>query len=194
MLLFGKEKVYVSHLPMFHSPHDYQLIAELELPEHALLTYLKAKENHPEETVFTLVPESFVLPEMVAHPRAFQASLVRGHFERGGTEIVGNVTVKIGKVLHFRKFAPDAIRPAQATYLLFGNSKESFLAHFISKRPDFDQVVELSDGLPPALQGEAVQVAANAGNLSPLPMGEIQFDSLSLNLARELYLEFGDLR
>ena len=31
MLLFGNETVYASHLPMFHSPHDYQLILELDL-------------------------------------------------------------------------------------------------------------------------------------------------------------------
>lgn len=25
MLIFGKEKIYASHLPMFHPPHDYQV-------------------------------------------------------------------------------------------------------------------------------------------------------------------------
>ena len=31
MLIFGKEKIYASHLPLFHPPHDYQIILELEL-------------------------------------------------------------------------------------------------------------------------------------------------------------------
>ena len=33
MLVFGTEKVYFSHLPMFHAPHDYQAVIEVELPE-----------------------------------------------------------------------------------------------------------------------------------------------------------------
>ena len=31
MLLFGKENLYASHLPMFHAPHDYQVIFKLNL-------------------------------------------------------------------------------------------------------------------------------------------------------------------
>lgn len=30
MLLMGMEIVYAEHLPMFHQPHDYQIILELE--------------------------------------------------------------------------------------------------------------------------------------------------------------------
>ena len=31
MLIFGTNKIYASHLPMFHSPHNYQVILELDL-------------------------------------------------------------------------------------------------------------------------------------------------------------------
>src|SRR5438128_933955 len=77
MLLFGKSKIYVSHLPMFHSPHDYQMLAELELPPAALSAYKKSLAEHPAETVYTLVPERFSLPLMVAHPQPFRAELFR---------------------------------------------------------------------------------------------------------------------
>lgn len=195
MLVFGQAKVFISHLPMFHNPHDYQLIAELELPAEALAVYKASLAAHPEETVYTLVPETFVLPEMVADPRPFSASLVRGHFERGGTEIVGEVKVKLGKVVHFRKFDPRATRPAQATYLLFGGPQESFVAHFISRKPDFDQIVELAGGF----NGEPQVLESQATDLKPLPMGTHTFrangnegDSL-LTLKKEIYLEHGDL-
>lgn len=199
MLVFGTMgKVYVSHLPMFHSPHDYQLIAELELPEAAKAVYQESLAANPQETIYTLVPETFVLPELVAHPRPFTASLVRGHFERGGSEIAGNVTVSLGKILHFRKFDKKAARPAHATYLLFGDANESFVAHLISARPDFDHVVKVNASL--VREGEAlVLTSTRLDDLKPIPVpARLEFSSsegaVSLQPVRELYLEHGDLR
>lgn len=198
MLVFGtKGKVYVSHLPMFHSPHDYQLIAELELPAEAQAVYQRSVKE-TDEKVYTLVPETFVLPEMVANPRPFSASLVRGHFERGGTEIAGEITVRLGKVLHFRKFEKKAMRPAQATYLLFGTAEESFVAHFVSARPDFDHVVRVNSSV--VSEGEALVIqSTRLDDLKPLPVpSRLEFESskghVSLQPVSELYLEHGDLK
>jgi len=35
MLLVGTNALYVSHLPMFHAPHDYQALAEVALQDGA---------------------------------------------------------------------------------------------------------------------------------------------------------------
>lgn len=195
MLVFGKAStVYVSHLPMFHNPHDYQLIAHLNMPSEALKAYKKSLADHPEETIYTLVPETFVLPEMVANPKPFKADLVRGHFERGGTEIVTQVTVSFGQIVHFRKFDPKSVKPKLATYLYFGSREEAFLAHFITAKPDFDQVIEA--------QGSAPDVAwvleTEKENTSPLGMGEHVFKlkggaEIKKVLETSLYTEFGDL-
>lgn len=199
MLVFGtKGKVYVSHLPMFHTPHDYQLIAELELPEAAKAVYQASLAAHPAETVYTLVPETFVLPEMVAHPRPFSATLVRGHFERGGTEIAPEIRVSLGRIVHFRKLEKKAARPVNATYLLFGTAAESFLAHFISARPDFDHVVRVNASL--VSEGEALLLTSTRlDDLKPLPVpARLEFSSakghVSVQPVQELYLEHGDLR
>ncbi len=29
MLVFGEQPIYVSHLPMFHPPHNFQVLAEV---------------------------------------------------------------------------------------------------------------------------------------------------------------------
>jgi len=196
MLVFGKANtVYVSHLPMFHSPHDYQLIAQLSLPNVALNAYRKSLAEHPEETIYTLVPEVMVLPEMVASGKPFRADLVRGHFERGGTEIVSQVAVRFAKIVHFRKFDPKAQQPAKASYLYFGSREDSFLAHFITAKPDFDQVIELK-GSGPDL---AWKIEKDAPNTKPLEMGEHTFllnekgDVMKKTLTTSLYTEFGDL-
>ena len=31
MVLFGNKTHYISHLPMYHSPHDYQVVAQVSL-------------------------------------------------------------------------------------------------------------------------------------------------------------------
>jgi hypothetical protein len=51
--------------------------------------------------------------------------------------------VKINRVVSFRKFDPKASKPEQLKYLLFGTPQELFLAHFITKPPDFDQVLSV---------------------------------------------------
>lgn len=77
MLLMGSEIIYASHLPMFHSPHDYQIILILKFNIEGNRKYLEDREKHPDELVYTIEPEVFVLPEMVNHTKKFKASIYR---------------------------------------------------------------------------------------------------------------------
>jgi hypothetical protein len=146
MLIVGTEKVFLSHLPMFHPPHDYQAIVEAEFDAPGLRMFKHAKANST-ETIFTLVPEkTFVLPEMISNPTLFFASVYKGHFERGGT-FVTKVTVKIVKTIYFQKLDPNGMKPAEEKYLVFGSANEKFQAHIIQSKPSFDEVSQLnSDG------------------------------------------------
>ncbi len=71
MLIFGKEQIYASHLPLFHTPHNYQIIIELQLDNLSKEKFLKDQLQHPEFTTYTIEPERFVLPEMIKNPQAF---------------------------------------------------------------------------------------------------------------------------
>jgi hypothetical protein len=75
--------------------------------------------------------------------RSFKATIFRDHLERNGEPIEGleDVVVKVNKVIHARKFDPSQEKPAQLEYFLFGKDDELFLAHLITKPPDFDQIV-----------------------------------------------------
>jgi hypothetical protein len=46
-------------------------------------------------------------------------------------------------VIYFKKFEKDAHKPAGLDYILFGSSREQFLAHLITAKPDFDQVLSI---------------------------------------------------
>jgi hypothetical protein len=174
MLLFGTKKVFVSHLPMFHSPHDYQWIASLNLPEETEAVYLQDKEETG-SVVYTLVPERFELPSMVASPRPFKAVLYRGHFERGGVPITGTITVQLEQTIHFAKLNPNEMKPATFIGLAVGDEEEMFIAHKISGRPDFDQIVEIE----PSKMSQFL-----SSSLPNSPLKEVK---------KVLYTEFGDL-
>jgi hypothetical protein len=138
MLAFGSSKIYLSHLPMFHSPHDYQLIVEAEVSNPKL--YQQTLNKLAADEYMTILPERFSLTEMMESPHPFKANLYHGHFERGGTD-VGSMTFTIKKILYAKKF--DG-RKAQANeYFYFGEGSEIFGAHIISAAPDFDHVVRV---------------------------------------------------
>lgn len=182
MLVVGHDHVYLSHLPMFHSPHDYQVIAEAALPADAQTIYVKDMASHPNQKIYTLVPEAFVLPDMIAHPKPFRADLYRGHFERGGVPIAQGIVVQLTHVIYSKKFDPAATHPATLQYFAFGvPGGEQFIAHVITAKPDFDQVLQVN-----GLSGALPKVIEFADAPAESPLSETSD-------RKEIYLETGDL-
>lgn len=193
MLLFGKSQIYLSHLPMFHAPHDYQVILKAELNPEGKDAYLESLKTSS-DTVYTLAPESFILPEMIKHPHPFKAQIYKGHFERGGTLIAENVTVNI-QVLYFKKFSNIEVRPLKGSYLLFGNKEEQFLAHLITAKPDFDQIVKVKAPEETELLPITFKSISNTQPLKSFETLEATASgkTLVIKTGESLYTEFGDL-
>jgi hypothetical protein len=197
MLLFGSEKIYVSHLPMFHSPHNYQIILELELSKSDKQKYVADKNKNNSYTTYTIEPEKFVLPDMVNNPKAFKVNLYRGHFERGGVEILKNITVKIVNVIYFKKFNQEEIKAKTTNFILFGNEKEQFLAHEITNKPDFEQIIEVKTNLKSFLNTEKSKIITlNSVENNPIGVSsnEVLVNEKPIVLLKQLYLEFDDLK
>jgi hypothetical protein len=197
MLLFGSEKIYVSHLPMFHSPHNYQIILELELSKADKQKYIADKNKNNNYTTYTIEPEKFVLPDMVNNPKAFKVNLYRGHFERGGVEILKNITVKIVNVNYFKKFNPEEMKAKTSNFILFGNEKEQFLAHEIINKPDFEQIIEVKTNLKAFLNNEKSKtITLNSVENNPIGVSgnEVLVNEKPIVLLKQLYLEFDDLK
>lgn len=203
MLLFGENRLYFSHLPMFHSPHNYQVILEVELSRNGpdpKSIYLKDKEM-TRSKVYTFVPRPFVLPEVVQRQSPITGDIYRGHFERDGELIAWNVTAKISRVIHFRKFKPGTLGPMQLEYLLFGAVPELFMAHLIWSPPDFDQILSVTttSTLPreETLNGEIVGFPEESAG-KPLKSGIVIGAALrgghtELKTGEQWYFETGDL-
>ncbi len=144
MLLFGSGPIYLSHLPMFGSPHNFQVIVEVTFDE---ATSKLVSEDH--EEVFTFRPVKFPIAELdpVREPPArtsIEGTVFRGHFERGGEAIASGVVAAVQNVVYFSELDVEAEHDAEGrlTYLCFGTAAQLHLAHRITARPDFDQILD----------------------------------------------------
>ena len=156
MVVVGTETVYLSHLPMFMKPHDFQVVLQASFGDEHQQAYVEDRTAHPRSLVYTLAPAPFVLPDILPPApgtpprlRTFRGDLFRGHFEQPGPgtdQIAADVEVTVDAVVLGHRFDPVAPAPAALAYLLFGAGAgaERWLAHVITGPPDFDQLVSVT--------------------------------------------------
>lgn len=180
MALFGESEAFLSHLPMFHRPHDYQVVLRAELA-----TDFRVDRS----ALHTIAPRAFELALAKQPGFVMTVDVYRGHFERGGVKL-GRTTARITEVIHFEKLVPTTPRPAEPSYLAFGNADEAYLVHVITSRPDFDQIVRVR--VPGDLDLAApttVQLAGRSAE-APLVVGETVE---GIEVLGEKYFEVDDL-
>jgi hypothetical protein len=157
-LVFGQETIYFSHLPMFmfdeaRHPHNFQVILEVKLSKPGndpQALYLRDRQQTGQK-LYTFFPDTFSMSDLASpdtgHPRLqeLDGDLYHNHFEREGRRrLVTGVTATIEKVVYFQQFQRHAEPLPQLEYLLFGRGGELFLAHVITRPPDFDQVLSVT--------------------------------------------------
>lgn len=197
MVVMGTSQIYASHLPMFHSPHDYQIILELKFDQKSKEIYEKAYQAS-EKKFFTLEPEKFVLPDMLKKPKNFKANLYEGHFERGGIKIAENVEISIVEVIYSQKLNAK-LGLKTINFLVFGNEKEQFMAHFITVKPDFDQIFSIQCSLKDFGKKQkywriSLPDVPNSAFKKEKVTGVFETKWVKLEQINEIYLEFDDLK
>jgi hypothetical protein len=154
MLVIGTGPIYLSHLPMFHPPHDHQVLLEVGLRKDGVDAEAEYRADREErgERIYTLEPERFALRELFAEfpheaeRTSFTGTLYRGHFERGGEALLEDVTVNVAQVTYHHPLERSADAPGEArelTYRCFGTPARRFLAHEITTAPNFDQILAI---------------------------------------------------
>lgn len=175
----GREGLYASHLPMFHAPHDSQVLLRFHLADAAADKALRETLAR-EPKLWTFDPEAFDLLRFApGHSKPlheFKARFFEGHFERGGKPQPVEQRVVVDEVLLFRRLSPAPREAATGRYRLIGKGSEWFAFKVIDRRPDFDHIVRLDSPqargeVEVALQGlarpdAAVQQAFKARNLT----------------------------
>jgi len=140
MLVFGGQTTYLSHLPMFHAPHNYQVILQAHLSGAAADSYNQLKTSV--DDIFTIEPEKMDLTTVISGQKTeFSAKLFQGHFEKDG-KLLGVVTVHVDKVITSAKLNPTG-QPGQ-DYLVFGANGEYFAAHMIAGQPTYDAITKVA--------------------------------------------------
>ena len=147
MVLFGgADGLYAAHLPMFHAPHDYQVVLEIRLADPALDTAMRQRLA-AEPGLWTLAPETFALdrlaPGATRPLQGFKGDLVLGHFEQGGKTQHPNAAIIVERVLLFRRLLPHGAVASTARYLQLGTGARRFLVKQVDSRPDFDHIVAI---------------------------------------------------
>ena len=212
MLVFGGEAIYASHLPMFMPQHRYQGIWEVSFGTEGDRTY-RAEQARSQNAgkFFTLAPkENFRLPELTSGRTSFKADVFLGHFERTGKRLIlPNATVTLRRAVHWHPFRAVHARPTPLTYVLFGQGKETYLAHWISTAPNYDQILAVTPAnplaeipvgaqvvLPSRADGQPLRAGESVAALLIADRGPEQAAlvvPVDLKVASEIYLEKGEL-
>jgi hypothetical protein len=156
-VVFGADRVYLSHLSMFSMPeHALQVIVEAEFADgdgSPSTAYPDDRRSHPEQRLYPLDPALFVLPDILPTDSAppvrttLEADLYRDHVEKDNPArelIAPGIEVRIRRIVHARRYDPDAQPLSSLEYVLVGDAKEPHLAHFITRPPDFDQILRVT--------------------------------------------------
>lgn len=222
-MMVGEQTIYLSHLPMFmfdpqHHEHNFQVILEVTLsgPGNAQATFADDRRNNPRERMYTMSPAAFEMIELdPQQPRRAQLTgdIFRGHLERGGQRIIRDATAEVMNIVYFHEFDPNAQPLDQLEYLLFGREPELFLAHVITRPPDFDQIIgvtigdatltadDLRQGIRIKIPGRAntpqarIKAGERVSGQAQLPGAEaVSPLELQLEAGTEFYFEEGELR
>ena len=164
-VIIGDGPIYLSHLPMFlydndffdqrGHPHHYQVILEVVFSGAGADDYLNDRQE-TRAPLYTLAPSPFHMLDLVApEPEtsrlsSFTGTIFRGHFERQKSPqpfdiepdmLQNDVRVDVTRVIYGHEFSFQPAPLEHLEYILFGEGEDLFLAHRITRSPDFDQLL-----------------------------------------------------
>jgi hypothetical protein len=173
MVVFGGARLFASHLPLYHHPHDWQVVLEIAPADAGVARALR--DDLAAGALVTLEPEAFDLarfaPDAREPLRDFVGSLYRGHFERGGAKVHAAVHLSVRSVLLFRRLRADGA-PDAPRWLAFGTGDATFLVHVLGPRPEVDTIVAVEGAAPAAPSLVDAEPATADGMPTPAWLGQ----------------------
>jgi hypothetical protein len=178
MIIFGDASgTFMSHIPMFHVPHDAQVILQVTL------SGLGATSPDMSDANYTFAPDDFSLNDLVSgRISSFTGSLFRGNFEQGGVEVAKQVEVKVAAVLaakalkertgatdnnefwliggQWREDVKQTQQPGSPQAIAIKNAQTAWAIHRIDSAPSYDLVARVDLVLDP---GRKVTTSSQAG-------------------------------
>jgi hypothetical protein len=152
-VMAGEQTLFLVHLAMFYMEnHRYQLILEASLPAYAMQEYVADRKQNPNEVYIlgNVQTDLMTLPQIQNRQVVtFIADIFRGMPSDPDKDkpLIHNVEVSIDRIVYFRYFDYSVDYPPTLTYIIFGAGTEAHMTHYLTKQPDFEQVLDLA--LPP---------------------------------------------
>lgn len=156
MVLFTDgSTLYASHLPLYQSPHDYQLIYAVELNNKEI--FIEELSNN----MVTILPAKFDLNRLIdGDSFSIETKMYRGHFERGGKLIETNLSFTFKTQIFKRQISKNQLEERKTSeqesehFFLIPNTKlkHNIAIHKIQARPSFDMISLISNQVSCAIQ------------------------------------------
>jgi hypothetical protein len=141
VLLNHNSTILASHLPMYKSPHNIQLVYKLEVKDIALVQLIRDAD------LVTIKPDPFNIQRLLRGEEfSVKADVYMGHFERDGLLTYENVDITFETLIYSRIL--DEIKPSntrQEYAVVELRSKTRLLIHNIQTAPSYDHLLLLTD-------------------------------------------------
>ena len=125
---------FVSHLPLYRSPHNYQIIYKVQLPQEVPIEQLAVSG------MVTVLPDNFDLNRLVnGESFTINAKFFQGHFERGG-QLSHSAKLTFVSAVLVKKVAPTQRKSNAQFYTVAINNNQAIFAHIIQPSPSFDAI------------------------------------------------------
>lgn len=183
MVLMNKSStIFAYHLPLYHKPHDVQLLYKLDVKDVALMQLVRDNE------MVTIKPKPFNLQRLMRGEKvALEADVYTGHFERDGMLVYKNMALNFAEQLYVRKL--DDLKPSskrQEYDVVSYRKNYKIYIHRLQQVPSFDHLIHID---------------VNAGCLtkfntsSPVPKRtELQYKFLNCGTMKPFYYETEDFK
>jgi hypothetical protein len=201
MVLFGSEKLYLSHIPLYDSPHNIQVVVEVKVA-----SGVPDGQAQFGTKQFTLKPRSsWSLDDLASGAlTSLSGTIYMGDFEAGGTPAFRNVTFDVKRVVLQRALSHSTPASPSLDYIAVGTPTQPFLVHVIDAAPSFDQIVavklpqdsgvtaaNLESGTPVRIEGRPNEITkrlkpqAVVNGIRPVPAGDPPAASLHIEVLGE---------
>lgn len=129
-----KEGFYASHMPLYSTPHNYQIIYQVHIDKPKPIINLINNGR------VTLLPENFDLSRLVnGESFSINTDVYQGHFERGGK--LGLTTqINFSTPILVRKLSASFQTQSATFYYLPLSETVAIFAHKIQQKPSFDAI------------------------------------------------------
>jgi hypothetical protein len=146
------ERLYMTHTPVIaDNRHHWQVVLQGRLTTSEHINAYNAVRKEQGDIKVEVFQDDLSLADIGSGvTKELKSASFVYYPETGKAKFPGlnkNIPVRIDRIIHFRQFEPEMDYPDGLDYIVYGDSNDVFIEHFISRAPSFHSVAKLK-GIP----------------------------------------------